>query len=124
MRVDGSGLRQLTSYSLDVGVKHDWAPDSSRIAIITHADRQPAGTSANVATIRPDGSGLRLLTRFSGGAVNAFTGSSSPDGRWITYRLEDRGTFALTKLRADGGGHPQQILSLPTAPRYIDWGSR
>jgi Tol biopolymer transport system component len=123
MRVDGSGLRQLTSYSLDVGVKHDWAPDSSRIAIITHADRQPAGTSANVATLRPDGSGLRMLTHFSGGVVQAFTGSYSPDGRWITYRLEDHGMFALNKLRADGGGHPQQILSLPTPPRYIDWGS-
>ena len=122
MRVDGSGLRQLTSYSLDVGVKHDWAPDGSRIAIITHADHQPAGTSANVATIRPDGSGLRMLTRFSGGAVNALTGSYSPDGRWIAYRLEDHGTFALNKLRAHGG-HPHQILSLPTAPRYIDWGS-
>jgi Tol biopolymer transport system component len=124
MRLDGTGLRQLTPYSLDVGIKHDWAPDGSRIAIIAHADHQPAGTSANVATIRPDGSGLRMLTRFSGGAVNALTGSYSPDGRWIVYRLEDHGTFAVTKLRADGHGCPQVILSLPVAPRYLDWGSK
>ncbi len=124
MRLDGSGLRQLTSYSLEVGVKHDWAPDGSRIAIITHADHQPAGTSANVATIRPDGSGLRMLTHYSGGAVNALTGSYSPDGRWITYRFEDHDAFALQKLRADGHGHPHLILTPPAAPRFIDWGPR
>ena len=55
MRIDGGRVRQLTPYSLDVGIKHDWAPDGSRIAIIANADHEPAGTSANVATIRPDG---------------------------------------------------------------------
>jgi Tol biopolymer transport system component len=122
MRTDGSGLRQLTPYSLDVGIKHDWAPDGSRIAIIANADHQPPGTSANVATIRPDGSHLRLLTHYRGGEVNALTGSYSPDGRWIAYRFEDHGTFALAKLPADGHGRAQVILSLPVAPRFIDWG--
>jgi Tol biopolymer transport system component len=122
IRSDGSRLRQLTPYSLDVGVKHDWAPDSSRIAIIANADHQPAGTSANVATIRPDGSGLRMLTDYRGGEVNALTGSYSPDGRWIAYRLEDHGKFSLMKLPAHGHGRSRRILSLPVAPRYIDWG--
>jgi Tol biopolymer transport system component len=124
MRIDGSHLRRLTSYTLDVGIKHDWAPDGSRIAIIANADHQPDGTSANVATIRPDGSGLRLLTHFRGGEVNALTGSYSPDGRWIVYRLENAGTFALEKIRTDGQGCPQRIRVLPVAPRHIDWGSR
>jgi Tol biopolymer transport system component len=122
IRVDGSRLRQLTPYSLDVGIKHDWAPDGSRIAIIANADHQPAGTSANVATVRPDGSGLRMLTHYRGGEVNALTGSYSPDGCWIAYRLEDHGKYSLMKLPANGHGHPRRILSLPVAPRFIDWG--
>jgi hypothetical protein len=97
---------------------------TGRIAIIANADHQPDGTSANVATIRPDGSGLRLLTHFRGGEVNALTGSYSPDGRWIVYRLENAGTFALEKIRADGRGCPERIRVLPVAPRHIDWGSR
>lgn len=121
MRADGSRLGQLTPYSLDVGIKHDWAPDGSRIAIIANADHQPAGTSANVATIRPNGSGLRMLTNYRGGEVNALTGSYSPDGYWIAYRLEDHGQFSLMKLPAHGG-RPKRILSLPVAPRHIDWG--
>lgn len=123
MHLDGSHLRQLTPYDLDVGIKHDWAPDGSRIAIISHADAPEPGQSANVATIRPDGSGLRMLTSFRGGEVNAVTGSYSPDGRWIVYRLADHGSFALYKLPARGG-QPRHILSLPVAPRYIDWGPR
>jgi len=123
MHLDGSHLRQLTPYDLDVGIKHDWAPDGSRIAIISHADAPEPGQSANVATIRPDGSGLRMLTNFQGGEVNAVTGSYSPDGRWIVYRLTDHGSFALYKLPARGG-QPRHILSLPVAPRFIDWGPR
>lgn len=88
---------------------------------ISHADAPEPGQSANVATIRPDGSGLRMLTNFRGGEVNAVTGSYSPDGRWIVYRLTDHGSFALSKLPAHGG-QPRPILSLPVAPRYIDWG--
>jgi Tol biopolymer transport system component len=124
IRADGSHLRQLTSYALEVGVKHDWAPDGSRIAIIVNADRQTPGTSTNVATIRPDGSGLRMLTRYHGGQINAFTGSYSPDGRWIVYRLEDHGKFTLAKLPAHGRGSGHRIVSLPEAPRFIDWGPR
>jgi Tol biopolymer transport system component len=124
MRIDGSGVRQLTSYSLDVGIKHDWAPDGSRIAIIANADHQPPGTSANVATIRPNGTGLRLLTHYTGGEVNALTGSYSPDGRWIVYRLENHGKYSIAKLPATGHGCSQTILSLPVAPRFIDWGPR
>ena len=65
-----------------------------------------------------------MLTNFRGGEVNALTGSYSPDGCWIVYRLEDHGEFSLMKLPANGHGHPQRILSLPVAPRTIDWGPR
>lgn len=122
VRTDGSDLRQLTPYHLEVGVKHDWAPDGSRIALITHADHSPPGTSANVATIRPDGTGLRLLTHYRGGEINALTGSYSPDGRWIVYRLENHGKYSLFKIRTYGV-LAQPIRRFILAPRYIDWGT-
>jgi Tol biopolymer transport system component len=122
VRIDGSNLQRLTSYKLDVGVKHDWSPDGSRIAIIAHADFSPPGTSANVATIRPDGTGLRFLTHYRGGLINALTGSYSPDGRWITYRLENHGKFSLFKIRTYGV-QAQPIRRFAEPPRYIDWGT-
>lgn len=121
VNIDGTHLRQLTSYSLEVGIKHDWAPDGSRIAVITHADRPVEGQSSNVATIRPDGTGLKMVTDYQGGVVNAFTGSFSPNGRWIVYRVDDDGAYTLSKAHPDGS-HPQSILPLDTSPRYIDWG--
>lgn len=106
VHLDGTHLRQLTAYSLEVAVKHDWSPDGSHIVLTTNADFVRPGDSANLATVRPDGSGLRYLTRYRGGAINAFAGSYSPDGRWIVYRLEDHGTYALYKIHPDGHGAP------------------
>lgn len=41
-------------------------------------------------------------------------------GSALSPRLEDHGSFALYKLPANGG-QPRRILSLPVAPRFIDW---
>jgi Tol biopolymer transport system component len=65
-----------------------------------------------------------MLTDFKGGDVNAFAGSYSPDGKWIVYRLADRDTYSLVKMRPDGT-HVRTILTVPgLAPRFIDWGPR
>ena len=88
-----------------------------------HADLPNPGDS-NVATVQADGTGERLLTHFSGGEVNAFAGSYSPDGREIVFRLEDHGRFGLFTVRPDGT-HVRAILPLSDlAPRFIDWGPR
>jgi Tol biopolymer transport system component len=122
--LDGGNARKLTSFGLQVGVKHDWAPDGRHIVITRDAD-YPHGRSPNVATIRPDGSQLRMLTTYEDGKRGAFAGSYSPDGRWIVLRVEnlERQTFRLLKIRPDGS---ERILiaTLPFAPRNIDWGSK
>ena len=121
--LDGGNERKLTSFGLEVGAKHDWAPDGRHIVITRDAD-YPHGRSPNVATIRPNGSQLRMLTTYEDEKRGAFSGSYSPDGRWIVFRVEnlDSQTFRLLKMRPDGT-HRTLIATLPFAPRNMDWGS-
>jgi Tol biopolymer transport system component len=121
VRLDGTDVKQLTPF-FDVAIKQDWAPDGGRLLFTENADFVRPGASANMATIRPDGTGFRYLTRYSGGEVNAFAGSYSPNGRRIVFRYEDHGNYGLYTMRPDGC-HVRVILPLSEfRPRYIDWG--
>jgi Tol biopolymer transport system component len=122
--LDGRRQRQLMPFDLEVAIKHDWAPDGGRLVFTTNADFVHEGESANIGTIRPDGTGLRYLTHFTGGEVNAFTGSYSPSGRRLSFRYEDHGQYALETMRTDGT-HVRTVIPLsPERPRQIDWGTR
>ena len=122
--IDGSNLFQLTPFTIDLATKQDWAPDGKHLVVGTNAGFFHPGESANIATIRPDGTHLHYLTHYQGGNVNAFAGSYSPNGRWIVFRLEDHGQFGLYKMRPDGTDL-RVILGLSSfKPRNIDWGPR
>ncbi len=122
--VDGSNLFQLIPFSFGVAVKQDWAPDGQHLVFSKNGIGHPPGISANIATIRPDGTHLRLITHYEGGDVQALVGSYSPDGRWIAFRLEDHGLSGLYKIRPDGS-HIRAILPLSSfKPRFIDWGAK
>ena len=122
--IDGSNPLQITPFSFNVGFKSDWSPDGRRLAFSHNIDLVRPGESVNIATIRPNGTGLRFVTSYRGGQVNAFFGSYSPNGRWLVFRLEDHGRFGMYKIRPDGT-HLRPILGLSDfAPRYIDWGAR
>ncbi len=125
VNINGSHLRKIVPYRYEVGVKHDWAPDGRHIVITTNADYYPEGRSPNVATVRPDGTQLRLLTHYRGGAWGAFAGSYSPDGRWIVFRIENLQLerYKLMKMYPDGS-HRKLIARLPFRPRGSDWGPR
>jgi len=122
--IDGSNLSQLTPYDFNVAIKQDWAPDGRRLAFGVNSNLPNPGDSANIATIRPDGTGLRYLTHYQGGDVNAFVGSYSPDGRWIVFRLEDHGSYGLFRMRSDGSDLHVILGFSNFRPRLIDWGSR
>jgi len=122
--VDGTDVFLVTPFEFDVAVKQDWSPDGKRLVFTQYGDEPIPGVSANIATIRPDGTHLRLLTHYQGGDVKAFAGSYSPDGRWIVFRLEDHGLFGLFKMHPDGS-RVTAILPLSSfRPSFIDWGPR
>lgn len=123
VRPDGTGLEQLTPYSWDVAIKHDWSPDGKWIVITTNADWANPNKGANLVLIRPDGTGATPLTRFKSPAENAFAGSFSPDGKQIVFRLEKNDRYALATIGRDG--KRLRLLTRPslTKPRFIDWGT-
>jgi Tol biopolymer transport system component len=121
--IDGTNERKIVPYRYEVAIKHDWAPNGKRIVITPWADF-PDGHVPSLATVRPDGSDLRFLTRPQGDKAT-FAGSYSPDGRWIVYRFQNAATsvYRLMKIRPDASSRTV-IATLPFSPRFIDWGVR
>ena len=121
--IDGSNLTDLVPFTSDVAIKQDWAPDGSRLVFTDNADN--LARPANVATVRPDGTGLRYLTDLRSTETRAYTGGYSPDGQWIVFRLEDHGAYSLVRMRPTGGAwHTILGPSTTFKPRFIDWGTR
>jgi Tol biopolymer transport system component len=123
VRIDGTGLKQVTPYALEVARKQDWSPDGKLIVMTTNGDWSRPQESANLVTIRPDGSGMTDLTQFEGRKQNAFAGSFSPDGKQIVFRLEQGERYALAVVDRDG--HNLRLLTRlgKAKPRAIDWGT-
>src|SRR5262249_13077317 len=122
VRVDGTGLRQLTPYSWEVAIKHDWSPDGKLIVLTTNADFVRPNESANLVVIRPDGTGATQLTHFKAGRRNAFAGSFSPDGKHVVFRLEQGDSYALAVIDRDGRNLRLITKLSKIKPRGIDWG--
>jgi TolB protein len=82
---DGSGLRQLTPWSMVAG-DPDWAPHGSLIVFDTHPllDFSEAAES-ELYTMRPDGSGMHALTSYGPHGPRATQPRWTPDGNAILY---------------------------------------
>jgi TolB protein len=121
VRPDGSGLRQLTPYSLDAGDGPDWSPDGSRI--LFRINESQGFLNSDLVTIRPDGSGLRRLTHFPPDRM-VLSASYSPDGRFITVALGGvDGQPDVFVMRADGTGL-QPVTRTQSWDSAPDWGPR
>jgi TolB protein len=120
VNADGSGLRQLTDWSLNGGDHPDWSPDGKRILFraVSTAERH----SGNLYTVAPDGSRLTQLTHYAP-RKTVLLGSFSPDGRWIVFsRFNDTAYPAIYVMRTDGT-RLRRVTSynLTYSP---DWGPR
>jgi Tol biopolymer transport system component len=121
--LNGDNITQIRPFTSDQTIKADWAPNGRRIAVTENANHFNPNDSANIVTMRPDGSDLRKLTNFHDGVTNAVFGSYSPDGLWIVFRLVAHGLFGLYRMHPDGS-ELQAILPLSSfRPSLIDWGA-
>ncbi|HYT78499.1 MAG TPA: hypothetical protein VEQ37_04445 [Actinomycetota bacterium] len=126
VRMDGTHLETVVPYDLDVcGCGGDWSPSGKRIAFSDNAgqDEFPQTKPTNVATIRPDGTGLRFVTHFESIQVYVSSGSYSPDGRWILFKTQRGDRYALWKIHPDGT-HQTLIARFKFNPGTRDWGPR
>ena len=115
--------RQLTPFDLRAGDTPDFSPDGKRILFHSNNDG-PDNVSANLYTIRADGTDLRQLTFAQGGTIQYLGSSYSPDGKMITFgrRPETGGTNAdIFTIRIDGT-HEQAVTRTVLYDSYPDWG--
>ena len=84
MNADGSDQHRITAPG-QVWADPQWSPDGSLLLIQSYDDRGTFnGISADLHTIRPDGTGLTAITRTRKGEFS-FTGDWSPDGSRISF---------------------------------------
>ena len=118
--ISGTNVRQITSFALDAAGKSDWAPDGKRVTTSDNANIPEA--SANVVTIPADGGDPFHVTDYTDPDLRAYVGGYSPNGKWIVFRLEDHGQFALCLIKPNGTGLRTIMPLSDFRPRGIDWG--
>jgi len=122
MNADGTQLRRLTPRSIDASNPR-WSRDGTRIAFNDYAEDVP-NKSANVYTIRPDGTRLQKVTHYTGGTKRAFVNDWSPDGRQIVYHVIGDAINDLYVVNADGtNAHALTHLGPKANPRHSTWGT-
>ena len=106
----------------------DWSPDGRLILFHDHLDAPP-DVSANLWTVRPDGSDLTQLT-FEDDGVTSYLGSSfSPDGTKIVFGRRPA-TGGVEANAADvfvmnlDGTDERPVTSTLAYDSYPDWGAR
>jgi Tol biopolymer transport system component len=120
VRFNGTGRTELTPWSLDSS-NAAWSPNGRRLAFNSNNTVVP-GVSSNIYTVRANGAGLRQLTHYEGGALNAYMGDWSPDGGQIVFHLRGPHVDQLFIMDADGR-HARPLTHLPSGsdPRFAAW---
>jgi Tol biopolymer transport system component len=80
--VSGGHADPITPWST-FAFEPDWSPKGDLIAF--GGNINDPTTASNIGIVRPDGSGLRLLTSFAPGVVKGVTPTFFPDGRRIVF---------------------------------------
>lgn len=134
VRVDGTGLRQVTPWGLHA-VDPDWSPDGKRLVFASQPTR--IGDIGEVMVADADGGHLRTLTQDAGlvgiGSDKAFVYSESfnpvwsPDGRRIlfvhaSYTAADGFEMGLQTILPDGSGRAW-VSSLRGEEHQPEWGT-
>ena len=117
--------RQITPFDLRAGDTPDWSPDGQRILFHSNNDGPP-DVSANLYTIRADGTDLQQLTFLEGGQVNILGSSYSPNGKKIVFgrRPATGGTNADIFIINLDGTHERPVTQTDLYDSYPDWGPK
>jgi Tol biopolymer transport system component len=116
---DGGNLRQITPPRLNAG-NPDWSPDGKRIVFNSSFEVQGP---ANIYSVRPNGTKLRLLHRSRRNQA-AFDPVWSPDGRRIACVRYTGGRFTqIWAMKPNGTGLRKLTHGRGFALRP-DWGAR
>jgi Tol biopolymer transport system component len=115
--------RQLTPFDLRGGDTPDWSPDGTHILFHSNNDG-PDNVSANLYTIRADGTDLRQLTFAQDGEKQYLGSSYSPDGKMIVFgrRPETGGINADIFTIRVNGTHERAVTQTVLYDSYPDWG--
>jgi len=116
MRLDGSGLRNLTRHK-GYDESPAWSPDGRRIAFTSTRTGR-----AKIWVMNADGSRQRQVTR---GWSQDGGPSWSPDGSRIVYgsRADGAGVVRIWSVRANGG-KPRRLTQLTGTPTWSPDGKR
>jgi Tol biopolymer transport system component len=127
--VDGDNARAITPPGVHAS-RPRWSPDGKLILFYTtdKDDLQP-GRSANLEVISPDGTGLRALTHSTGGTIQNYEASWSPDGNWITFAREtgankppgQHSSADIYIMRADGTDI-RRLVGVGSFDHWPSWG--
>ena len=118
-RADGSGQRRITPWSLDAGDSADWSPNGRLILFRSHVG---GAEQSQIYVVRPDGSGLRPLTRIKQGTT-VLSYSFSPDGKWITFAKSGRGGEPDIFVMRANGKDMRPVTRTALWDSAPDWGA-
>jgi TolB protein len=121
VNIDGSGLRQLTDWNMDVG-RVRWAPDGGMLVFADNYENRPHDGAQNVWTIRPDGTGLTQLTRNAPGHFT-FDPDFSPDGRHLVVMGWVLGDNHNTMSIADVNATNPTVIFTGDDGWFLEWPS-
>jgi TolB protein len=116
---DGSKERQITPWRMSAA-DPAWSPDGSLISF--RSERPDTDFVGEIHTIRPDGSGLRQLTRAKGKLVYATT--FSPDGSRIVFAMTGENAQPDLYVMGLDGSDLRPLTRTPEWESAPDWSPR
>jgi Tol biopolymer transport system component len=119
-RLDGTGLRRLTPWSIDAS-QPDWSPNGRWIAFRT---QEQSETKGNIALVHPDGTGFHRITH-NRGTHKWLSCSFSPNGKKIQAGRArghgEAGNADIYVMNLDGTGR-RNLTRSGAWESASDWG--